>query len=333
MHKAYLSRPVSDDAVICTACQRQCLIAEGEQGFCGVRENVDGVLYSRNYGHLTAAGLDPIEKKPLYHYLPGTQTFSVSSYGCNFTCSHCQNFTLSQVRELPATYVSPEQLVEEATATSAKSISFTYNEPTITCEYVLDTLRLAGPAGLGSAFITNGYLSEEALRELAALHLGAIRVDLKAFTDEFYQKVCGARLPPVLDTILLAKELGLHLELVTLVIPGYNDSSEEIDSMLEWEVENLGLAVPHHFTRFTPMYRMNRETPTPKETLDRIFLQAKDHGLYYPYIGNIMHAAGSQTLCPECGELLILRAGYVAKIPGIIDGCCRKCGRPFEGIM
>ncbi|MDV0444158.1 AmmeMemoRadiSam system radical SAM enzyme [Methanorbis rubei] len=329
MHKALLSR-VADDAVVCGVCPRHCRITDGERGFCGVRENICGILYSNSYGRLTAAGLDPIEKKPLYHYLPGTQTFSVSSYGCNFTCRHCQNFTLSQVRELPATYVSPEHLVEEATATSAKSISFTYNEPTISFEYVLDTLRLADSAGLGSAFITNGYISEEALRELAK-YLGAIRVDLKAFTDEFYQKVCGARLIPVLDTILLAKELGLHLELVTLVIPGYNDSSEEIDIMLEWEMENLGLAVPHHFTRFTPMYQMDREKPTPKETLDRIFLQAKDHGLYYPYIGNIMHAAGSQTLCPECGELLILRAGYVTKMPGISHGKCKTCGRKFDG--
>ena len=332
MHKALLSRS-DDDAVVCCVCPRHCRIEEGTRGFCGVRENIGNTLYIQNYGRLTAAGLDPIEKKPLYHYLPGTQTFSISSYSCNFTCRHCQNHALSQVREMPAAYVPPEQLVKEAAGTPAKSISFTYNEPTISFEYVLDTLRLAAAAGLGSAFITNGYISEEALRELASAHLGAIRVDLKAFTDEFYRRVCGAYLSPVLDTILLAKELGLHLELVTLVIPGYNDSPEEIDAMLAWDMDNLGPAVPHHFTRFTPMYWMNHEMPTPVETLTRIFSQAKEHGLYYPYLGNIMHAAGSETRCPACGERLILRAGYVAKIPGLSDGRCKNCGRPFDGVL
>ncbi|HJK78015.1 MAG TPA: AmmeMemoRadiSam system radical SAM enzyme [Methanocorpusculum sp.] len=330
MHKALLFSPSEDDAVICHLCPRHCRIADGDRGFCGVRENICGILYANSYGKITAAGLDPVEKKPLYHYLPGTQTFSVSSYGCNLTCRHCQNYTLSQVREMFASAVSPEDLMKEVQKTPAKSISFTYNEPTLSFEYALDVLRLADNAGLGSVFITNGYMSEEALGELAP-YLGAIRIDLKAFTDEFYRTVCGAHLAPVLDTILRAKELGLHLELVTLVIPGYNDSAEEIDAMLSWETEHLGNLVPHHFTRFSPMYRMENAQPTPKETLDRIFAQAKEHGLAYPYIGNIMHAAGSQTRCPGCGELLILRAGYVTKMPGLAEGRCRNCGRPFDG--
>lgn len=333
MHKALLFAPSDSDAVICRLCPRRCHIDDGNRGCCGVRENTGGTLYATNYGMLTAAGLDPVEKKPLYHYLPGTQTFSVSSYGCNLTCRHCQNFMLSQVHEMPAApYVSPEDLRDEVIRTRARSISFTYNEPTLSFEYALAVLRLARSADIGSAFITNGYMSEEALRELAP-YLGAIRVDLKAFTDEFYRRVCGAHLAQVLATILLARELGLHLELVTLVIPGLNDSAADIDAMLDWETEHLGPAIPHHFTRFSPMYRMGREQPTPKETLDRIFLQAKEHGLWYPYIGNIIHAAGSQTRCPVCGELLILRTGYVARMPGIVEGRCRSCGRRFDGIL
>ena len=332
MHEALLwSRP-DDDAVVCGLCRRYCRVAEGDRGFCGIRENVGGTLYAGSYGKLTAAGLDPVEKKPLYHYLPGTQTFSVSSYGCNFTCRHCQNYSLSQVRDMFGSAVSPEDLIREAVKTQAASVSFTYNEPTLSFEYALDVLRLAAQAGLGSAFITNGYLSEEALLELAP-YLGAIRIDLKAFSDEFYRKVCGAHLAPVLETILLAQELGLHVELVTLVIPGYNDRAEEIDAMLSWETEHLGRFVPHHFTRFSPMYRMENVEPTPKDTLDRVFTQAREHGLAYPYLGNILHAAGSQTRCPQCGELLIQRAGYIARMPGLAGGRCKYCGRPFDGCV
>ena len=331
MHEALLFSQSDDEAVVCRLCPRHCRIESGDRGFCGVRENVAGTLYANSYGKLTAAGLDPVEKKPLYHYLPGTQTFSLSSYGCNFTCRHCQNYTLSQVRDVFASVVPPGQLVEEIRKTPAKSTSFTYNEPTLSFEYALDVLRHADAAGLGSAFITNGYMSEEALRTLAP-YLGAVRIDLKAFSDTFYRTVCGAHLEPVLRTILLAKELGLHLELVTLIIPGYNDSTEEIDAMLSWETEHLGTLVPHHFTRFSPMYRMENVPSTPKDTLERVFAQAKEHGLAYPYLGNIMHAAGSETRCPKCGERLILRTGYVTRTPGISGGRCKNCGRPFDGV-
>lgn len=332
MHEALLFSPSGDDEVVCRLCPRCCRIADGDRGFCGVRENVCGTLHAGNYGRLSAAALDPIEKKPLYHYLPGSLTFSVSSYGCNFTCRHCQNYTLSQARDMPLSVVSPEELVAEAKNTPARSISFTYNEPVISFEYVLEVSQLARAAGLGTVLVTNGYLSEEAF-SLLAPHLGAIRVDLKAFSEEFYRKVCGAKLAPVLATILRAQEYGVHLELVTLVVPGYNDSADEISALLSWETEHLGTAIPHHFTRFTPMYQMEREQETPKETLDRIFLQAKGHGLLYPYIGNIMHAAGSRTICPECGELLILRTGYVTKMSGVAGGRCITCGRPFEGVI
>ena len=321
-----------DDTVRCRVCARQCRISEGERGFCGVRQNDGGTLYAESYGTVTAAGLDPVEKKPLYHYLPGTQTFSLSSYGCNFTCRHCQNYTLSQNIHAPAVRADPEVIIRQAQKTAVQSISFTYNEPSINYEYVLDTSRLAQTACLGTALITNGYLTEDALIELAP-YLGAIRIDLKAFTDDFYRTICGARLQPVLDTILRAKDLGLHIELVTLIIPGYNDSEEEINAMLSWECDHLGPAVPHHFTAFTPMYQMEHVPPTSPETLDRIYRQAKNAGLYYPYLGNNMHLAGSSTRCPACGELLILRTGYVVKFPGLRDGTCIRCGRPLEGVF
>lgn len=322
---------VSGDKIACGVCAKRCMIAKGERGFCGVRTNTDGILYADSYGLLTAANLDPIEKKPLYQFLPGTTTFSISGFGCNFTCKHCQNYTLSQTTKISAEYVSPEMVVLEAVRLGAQSISFTYNEPTISFEYVYDTAKLAKEHGLTSVFVTNGYISEEALRELAP-YLGAIRIDLKAFTDEFYKNVCGARLKPVLDTILLSKELGLHVELITLVIPGYNDSVEEIDAMLDWVMEHLGPTVPHHFTAFMPMYQMQDVPRTPFSTLDRIFHQAKEHGLYYPYVGNMPHPEGSKTFCPECGELLIDRGGGSPRIFGVKDGLCKKCGRKIEGV-
>ena len=331
LHPARLWK-VSGDKISCGVCARRCRIAKGERGSCGVRENTDGILYANSYGRLSAANLDPIEKKPLYHFLPGTTTFSISSFGCNFTCKHCQNYTLSQTTKISSEYVPPEAVVQEAVRLGAKSISFTYNEPTISFEYVYDTAKLAKEHGLTSAFITNGYMSREALLEIAP-YLGAIRIDLKGFTDEFYKEVCGARLKPVLDTILLSKELGLHLELVTLVIPGYNDSEEEIDSMLDWVTANLGPAVPHHFTAFMPMYHMQDVPRTPFSTLDRIYRQAKAHGLYYPYVGNMPHDAGSKTFCPECGAVLIDRNGFSSAAPGLEGGKCGACGRKIEGVF
>jgi pyruvate formate lyase activating enzyme len=271
----------------------------------------------------------PLRKKPLYHFLPGTKTFSVSSYGCNFTCRHCQNFHLSHEREIPASCIPPDMLSDSVRESGAGSISFTYNEPAIWFEYVNDAAKAAG---VPAALITNGYISEEALKELAP-HLGAVRIDLKAFTGTFYRHICGAEIQPVLDTILLAKALGLHLELVTLVIPGLNDSPSEIDRMLSWETENLGCAIPHHFTGFTPAYRMKNIPATSSETLDRILHQAREHGLSYPYTGNIRHKEGSDTICPACGNTMISRTGYAADPYGIRKGRCSFCGRVTEGVF
>ena len=317
----------------CNLCVRRCVIPNGKRGFCNVRENVSGNLLTLTYGKVTACGLDPVEKKPLYHFLPGTGTVSVSSFGCNFTCLHCQNHTLSQEFRRDAMRAEPEDIVNAALQSKAQSISFTYNEPTVFYEFMYDVSKLAKSAGLKTAVITNGYMTEEAVRDISP-YMGAFRIDLKAFSDSFYKTVCGgARLEPVLDAVKLVSELKKHLELVTLIIPGMNDSKDEISSMLSWEIENLGVFVPHHFTAFTPMYEMRDRRAAGHADVDAVFRMAKDAGLCYPYVGNVMHAEGSTTYCPECGERLILRAGYVCRMPGVKDGCCAKCGRKIEGIF
>lgn len=317
----------------CNLCPRHCKIYPGNTGFCGVRKNTGKVLITWTYGAVTASGIDPIEKKPLYHFLPGSGTLSISTFGCNFTCKHCQNYTLSQTTDIETFPVTPEEVVRAAQENTVKSISFTYNEPTVYYEYMYDIARLAKKVGIPSAMITNGYLTEDALRELVP-YVDVFRVDLKAFTDKFYQTICGgAHLQPVLDTISLVKELKKHLELVTLIIPGLNNDEEEINNMLSWEIENLGYAVPHHFTAFRPMYHMLERDETSPEILNLIWNKAKMTGLYYPYLGNIMHQKGSTTFCPKCGEPLIYRAGYVTKIYHLVNGKCQNCGYKIEGVF
>ncbi len=316
----------------CRLCPRHCHIPDGSFGFCRVRENQNGTLYSKTYGKITACGIDPIEKKPLYHFLPGTQTVSVSSFGCNFTCKHCQNFSLSQ-SEPQTARVLPEDIVDAAVRAAVPSISFTYHEPTVMYEFMEGVCQLAKAAGLKTAMVTNGYLSEEAVRDIAP-YMDAFRIDLKAFSDSFYRSVCGgAHLEPVLETICLVHELKRHLELVTLIIPGLNDSADEIAAMLRWETETLGRSVPHHFTAFTPMYQMTDRKPAVHADVDRVFRMAKKAGLYYPYVGNVMHAEGSYTYCPECGKRVIVRAGYVSRADGLKDGRCTFCGREIEGVF
>ena len=321
------------ETCVCNLCARRCRILPGHSGFCGVRENVSGILETKTYGELTACGIDPIEKKPLNHFLPGSSTLSISSFGCNFTCRHCQNHTLSQCTDAETVTVSPEEVISLAQREGVQSISFTYNEPTVFYEYMYDVSRLAHKAGIKTAMITNGYLSEDAVLEIAP-YMDAFRIDLKAFSDEFYRRICGgASLRPVLDTVVRVSELKRHLELVTLIIPGMNDSSDRLASMLEWEIDTLGPLVPHHFTAFSPQYKMTDVSAASKALMDAVFNQAKDAGLYYPYVGNVIHTEGSRTYCPSCGSLLIQRAWYNSYPLGMKDGCCANCGRKIEGIF
>jgi len=327
MHEARQYIKKENNAVQCTLCSHRCRIADGKHGICGVRQNAGGTLYAATYGLVSAEAVDPIEKKPLYHFLPGTLSYSLGGIGCNFKCRHCQNWQISQAdlagsRLFP---VSPEEGVARAIASRCASISWTYNEPTIWHEYALDMGTLARSRGLGTCYVTNGYITEEALRELAPM-LSAFRVDLKAFTDDFYRKICGAHLQPVLDAAVLARELKMHIETVTLVIPGLNDSREEIDALIRWVIENLGPDTPMHFSAFHPDYRMTDRNGTPAALIEKICTRAKELGLHFAYSGNVGYSKFDNTYCPACGSLLIERRGFSARIAGLDDRQCTNCG-------
>ncbi len=327
MHEARLYERVEDGTVRCSLCPHRCTIRDGKQGVCGVRINRDGALYAATYGKILAEAVDPIEKKPLFHFLPGSFSYSLGTIGCNFHCAHCQNWHLSQqTLEMKALHdLSPDQGVKRALESGSASISWTYNEPTIWHEYALDMGTLARQEGLGTVYVTNGYITEEGLRELSGM-LNAFRVDIKSFSDDFYRKVCGGRLQPVLDSTVLAAELGMHVETVTLVIPGLNDSMEEMDALITWVLENLGPDTPMHFTRFHPEYKMQDRGPTRVETLEKIYEHAKELGLHYPYLGNVFDHPYESTYCPVCGQLAIERSGFVSRIRGLEDHRCTQCG-------
>ncbi|MBP1928117.1 pyruvate formate lyase activating enzyme [Methanolinea mesophila] len=327
MHEALQYEKTEDRKVKCSLCAHRCLIKEGSHGICGVRLNREGVLYAATYGRVSAEAVDPIEKKPLYHFLPGTLSYSLGSVGCNFHCEHCQNWHISRagVDTMGLMDLAPGTGVSRAKERGCASIAWTYNEPTIWHEYALDMGTLARKEGLGTVYVTNGYITEEALTELSPM-LNAFRVDIKAFTDEFYKKTCGARLQPVLDASVKARELGMHIEVVHLVIPGLNDDPEESKAMIRWIIDNLGPETPLHITRFHPDYKMTDRGPTPVQTLEKIYRMAREMGLMYPYLGNVFQHRGENTYCPECGELLIERSGFAARIRNLKDHRCQKCG-------
>lgn len=327
MHVALQYENLEEKAVKCSLCNHRCTIREGKHGICGVRINDDGVLYAATYGKISAEAVDPIEKKPLFHFLPGTFSYSLGSVGCNFHCAHCQNWHISAatIEDSFLRDLSPEEGVRRARNQGCASISWTYNEPTIWHEYALDMGLRARTNGLGTVYVTNGYITEEALRELAPM-LNAFRVDIKAFTDEFYRSVCGARLQPVLDSTIIARELGMHIETVTLVIPGLNDSMEEMEGLIRWVLEHLGPDTPMHFTRFHPDYKMMDRSATPVRTLEKIHDRAKELGMRYVYLGNVFGHQYENTFCPVCGELLIERTGFMTRFRNTENHACTKCG-------
>jgi len=327
VHEARLYEKLEDDAVQCSLCSHRCRIKDGRFGICGVRKNVEGTLDAMTYGKISAEAVDPIEKKPLFHFLPGSLSYSLGSVGCNFHCKHCQNWHISTktydegvLRDL-----GPREGVGRALARGCASIAWTYNEPTIWHEYALDMGALARARGLGTVYVTNGYATEEALRELAPM-LNAFRVDIKAFSDSFYREVAGARLEPVLDATVSAHELGMHIETVTLVIPGLNDSMEEMDALIRWVYENLGPDTPMHFTRFHPDYKMLDHAATPVETLEKIYEHARSVGIRFPYLGNVFGHRYENTRCPVCGALLIERSGYGLRFVNMEEKHCTECG-------
>ncbi len=318
LKKAMLFKSLLSGNVQCSVCARRCVIASGETGFCRVRKNIDGTLYALNYGYVSSEAIDPVEKKPLYHFLPGTTTYSLGTFGCNFRCRHCQNHTISMPGESVynaifsetglsrfGEVVTPDEVVQRALLLETKSVSFTYNEPAVWVEFVYDTAVSAKENGLSVILVTNGYMTPEAL-EILAPYIDAYRVDLKSFSDSFYSNICSAHLNPVLESILKAQELGVYIEIVMLIIPGQNDRVEEAEKAAAWIVQNLGAETPVHLNAFRPHHKMEDVKPTSSALLEQLRSVYMNAGLDYVYIGNTI-SDFQNTYCPECGSLLINR--------------------------
>ncbi len=335
LQHAFLWEKLKGDKIQCRLCNHFCLISPGERGECGVRENKGGKLFTHVRDSVAAANLDPVEKKPLFHFLPGTQSFSVGTMGCNFSCSFCQNSTLSQTPKETGK-VSGEKLTganiaDAALQSAAGSISYTYSEPAIFTELILDAAPLAKKEGIKNILVTNGFQSPQCLETLSE-YIHAANIDLKAFSEEFYREYCGGKLQPVLQNLKTVREMGLWLEVTTLIIPGLNDSPQEMQDMAGFIAEELGKSVPWHISRFHPTYKMLDRPSTPVETLEKALEAGKKAGLEYVYTGNIPGHDGENTYCPSCGEMLINRSGFSARKKGIDKGQCGKCGKEIAGV-
>lgn len=334
MREAMLYEPMAENMVRCNLCNHRCKIHEGKRGVCGVRENRTGILYSLVYGKIVAKHIDPIEKKPLFHFLPGSRAFSIGTVGCNFRCKHCQNFDISQYPHLNGGEIigqdcTPEQIVAAAKTAGCQSIAYTYTEPTIFFEFARDTAVLAHKQRIKNVFVSNGYMSGEAVRQIAP-YIDAINIDVKAFTDNFYKEICGARLEPVLETIKLMKELGVWVEVTTLIIPGLNDGKQELRDIAGF-IRRIGPEVPWHVTGFYPAYKLLDRPPTPVATLRRAREIGKAEGLRYVYEGNVPGETGEYTYCYACGAVAIERSGLSAIRNHLHDGKCPECGVQIDG--
>jgi len=327
--------PIAPGSVRCVACAHRCVLRPSRVGLCGVRQNRGGRLYTLVYGQAVASQAEPIEKKPLYHFLPGSDAFSVATQGCNFHCSYCQNWHISlahrEGRVPESRYLAPEGVVQEAVAAAVRSIAYTYTEPTVFLEYALDTMIRARAAGLYNVFVTNGYESHEAL-DLLVPYLDAANVDLKSATDDFYRRVCGARWEPVRDTIVEMRGRGVWVELTTLLIPGLNDDRDELAAMAEWIAAALGPETPWHLTRFQPAYRLSGLEPTPASTLVDAARIAREVGLCHVYVGNAPEVEAAATSCARCGERLISRADYTVTEWRLVEGRCPVCKHALAGV-
>ncbi len=318
----------------CLLCAHRCLIVDGNKGVCGVRENRDGALYTLVYKKLISRHVDPIEKKPFFHFLPGSTSYSIATAGCNFRCDFCQNYEISQMvrdgGEISGDEVSAEEVVEDALRYGCQSISYTYTEPTIAFEYVLEVMKLAKESGLCNNFVTNGYMTEEMLGA-AGGYLDAANVDLKSFNGEFYKKICGARLEPVLEALRTMKKMNMWVEVTTLVIPGLNDSEEELRKCAGF-VFALGRETPWHISRFYPHYRMDNLQPTPLNKLEKARKIGLEAGLRYVYTGNVAGDEGENTYCYNCRKIAIGRYGFQILEYNIENSRCRFCQTLIEGV-
>ncbi len=334
MKEAYLYEKLPNEAVRCFLCRQGCGIKNGERGLCGVRENQDGTLYTLVYDKIASINVDAIEKKPLYHFAPGSRSLSVGTVGCNYRCSFCQNYTISQLPRETGQVIgdeyTPAELVGMAVQHDCRSISYTYTEPTIFYELAKETMKEARKADLLNVFVTNGYMTREMLDDSRGL-LDAANVDLKAFNEEFYKEHVNAKLEGVLDSLRYMKELGIRIEITTLVIPGLNDSRDELRSAARFIVNDLGPETPWHLSRFFPMYKEQDIPPTEVSTLQEAREIGMDEGLLYVYLGNVSWDPGSTTYCPSCSEPLIERAELAIKLNALDKGACPKCGTKIHG--
>jgi pyruvate formate lyase activating enzyme len=324
---------ISKDKVQCLLCPRGCVIPDGKRGYCEVRENRGGKLFSLTYGQPCSLHLDPIEKKPFFHVLPGTKSFSLATVGCNIECKFCQNWQISQSTPemIETKFRSPEQIVSTAHSLNAPSISFTYGEPVVFIEYAQDIAKKASAKGIKSLVVTNGFYRQKPLEDLCKV-VDAIKIDLKGFTNKYYRNICDAELKPVLDSILKVRSEGVWLEIVYLMLPTLNDSPGKIREMARWLVKNVGEDVPLHFSRFFPQYKLKNLPPTPISSLETAYKICREEGLKFVYIGNVPGNEAENTFCPACSKKIIERRGYSIINIHIKNGRCAFCGEPIPGL-
>ncbi len=334
--EAFLYDTLDAQKVRCRLCAHRCVIKSGSRGICGVRENRAGVLEALSYGRLIASHVDPIEKKPLYHFLPGSRSFSIATVGCNFKCRFCQNADIAQMPRdrdglIMGDEVSPEAVVDAARRSGSRSIAYTYTEPTVYFEFAHDTARIAREHGIRNVFVTNGYMTEDAV-EMIGPWLDAANVDLKAYDDAFYRDLCGGRLEPVKHTLAALKAKGVWLEVTTLLIPGRNDDPNRLAALAEFLATALGSDTPWHISRFHPTYQLTDAAATPLETLRTARDIGMAAGLRYVYMGNVPGHGGEDTRCWQCGETVIERAGYRINRVQLHEGRCRSCHAVIDGV-
>jgi len=319
--------------VRCLLCPKECLVGDRERGYCGVRENRDGTYYTLVYGQPCSLHLDPIEKKPFFHVLPGTNALSLSTVGCNMECKFCQNWQISQTRpeQVETSFVTPGYIVDQAIALRSHSIAYTYGEPVVFIEYMQDIAEEARKNGVKSVVVTSGYIKKEPLLDLCHL-VDAIKVDLKAFEESYYRDICSSELKPVLDSIVQIRTEGIWLELVYLMVPTLNDNPEKIREMARWLIDNVGKYVPIHFSRFFPQYRLTNLPPTPVSSLERAYEICREEGLQYVYVGNVPGHKTESTYCPSCSKVVVVRRGYRVASIDVENGQCRFCGEKIPGI-
>ncbi len=336
MKEALFYRQLKDNKVQCGLCAHFCLIEDAKRGLCGVRENQGGRLFTLVYDRVAAANLDPVEKKPLYHFMPGTMTFSFAAPGCNMSCSFCQNWSLSQTPRdsgrIPGHEASAQGLVAAALDERAASISYTYSEPTIFYELMADTARLALTKGLKNILVSNGFASPEAAQGMAGF-IQAANIDLKAFSETFYKEQCGARLAPVLETLKILKKAGVWVEVTTLVIPGLNDDAAELAKLASFIARDLGPETPWHLSRFHPDHKLLDRGATPLATLDAAREMGQAAGLKYVYVGNVPGDKGNRTYCPSCHAVVIDRVGFAIKSMNLKGTACGECGGKVDVVV